>query len=330
MDMLDLERGRRVEIERWLESRGVEWEHVVDFPVDKFDIEASLNNQARITTRVVEGTAQQYADDMAGGDEFPSVVAYRQPASKGGRLVTVDGNHRLIGAQRAGVPLTVYIIRGKMSVIAAMTIEANAKHGLPLSYDEKLAKAVQLADQQVPIKDIAARLSLPDKDVRKAVLGQRADDRALKQAGILATDWDRIPQSAKPRLMNITTNSGLREAVKLAKDAHLGTDEIFNLVSGMADLADSDVQVDYVKHLRKTREMRDKIQGSAGGAIGPKPGRRVRTGRLLFEQVAGKVVDLPPTAQIIEHVQPAEREELAEQARAAARRLLEVADALEA
>jgi hypothetical protein len=98
----------------------------------------------------------------------------------------------------------------------------------------------------------------------------------------------------------------------------------------MADLADSDVQVDYVKHLRKTREMRDKIQGSAGGAIGPKPGRRVRTGRLLFEQVAGKVVDLPPTAQIIEHVQPAEREELAEQARAAARRLLEVADALEA
>src|SRR4051812_39000956 len=98
--------GRRPDIEADLTDKyAVSWEYLENVGANQFDIETSLKNQARFEP-LHEETVEEYAEAMGRGDLFPAVVAIRR--RKNGKLVIIDGNHRLAAAQRADVPLSVY------------------------------------------------------------------------------------------------------------------------------------------------------------------------------------------------------------------------------
>ena len=61
-----------------------------EIPLDKTDFERSLENQARVYTKLDPEVVTTYAEAIKRGDQFPAVVAHR--SSPTAKLRNVDGN----------------------------------------------------------------------------------------------------------------------------------------------------------------------------------------------------------------------------------------------
>ncbi len=95
--------GGDARIEEYLDQRGVQWTFVPKVPTSEFDIERSINNNASFVA-IDQKRVEQYTEAMRRGDEFPLVIAHKQ----GGKYLTADGNHHLVGADQARKALGVY------------------------------------------------------------------------------------------------------------------------------------------------------------------------------------------------------------------------------
>lgn len=131
------------DIERWIESFGLTFEFFEATPIDAFDEEASLRNQARRqplnTERVVV-----YSQAMRAGSMFPAVVAH----FVGPNLVLIDGNHRWQAAKRAGAThIAVYVVdvEPHAPIIQDMVASANViLNGMGAAEDDKLRHAMRM------------------------------------------------------------------------------------------------------------------------------------------------------------------------------------------
>lgn len=317
--------GRDPKVETWIRSYGItEYEFLTDVPVDEFDMDKCLSNQARVSQAVNQTAVADYQRDMEAGDVFPAVVAYRQR----GKLITIDGNHRLVAKDQAGQTLSVYVVRAaKPSVLVIMTFEANVRHGMRSSPEDRIAQALWMLDNKVSTQDAARRLGLSPGDITKAVTQKRSDENA-DSAGIAAADWwKKIPAGHRRRLGQIRTNEGLAAAARLVYETNMGLDEVTRLVSDLNDLRSDKLMVAFVEG--KRAELSEVIQGTGAGIVGADANRRSRSPVSGLRTAITKFEGLPPAATIVTGIGPAERDSVAEGCRAAAKRLLEVAEALE-
>src|SRR3954468_6514935 len=178
--------GRRPDIEKGLTDKGFTWEYRTRVNTSDFDIEKSLRNQARLGETIDPDTVARYEAALTNGDLFPAVVASKDNR---GKLVTVDGNHRLQAHINRKQPIDTYVISGNPQAIVMETFEANTRHGLPTSADERLHHALWLIDNGMTVPEAAQKLGLAKAQVQRAA-GAAEGTRRADELGIVRTDWE--------------------------------------------------------------------------------------------------------------------------------------------
>ena len=308
-------------LEEYLDKKGVTWVFHPRVEPSEFDAAKSLGNQARIAKPIDEARVEQYAEAMRRGEIFPPVIAHGKP----GKYVIADGNHRLHGALRAKKPLRMYLISADARTIVLITFEANTRHGLPTSEDERIQQALYLIDNGANIPEAAAALSLSRKVVDRASQQRNAEQRFMTN-NIPLMIIEKLGKPIKNRLKDISTDEGFVAAVNLTNDAALVWNEVAELVTETNALRSSSKQVEYVASLRENL-YRDRIQDSGGGTFtrkssrGPKGRVNMSVGNLLSMEWD----DLDSIAS--GYLGP-EREEAAEKLTTAAQRLTDLAKVL--
>ena len=104
-------------------------------------IRIDCNTQSResISPDVVD----QYAEDMQGGNIFPSVIVYYD----GTFYYLVDGHHRFHAAMKIGAPsLECTVIEGTLREAVLYSMTVNSKHGLPRSSADKRYCILRMLD----------------------------------------------------------------------------------------------------------------------------------------------------------------------------------------
>jgi integrase/recombinase XerD len=134
-----------------------------------------LHNQARFQP-IDESRVETYAEAMKRADKFPPVISH----GKIGKLIQVDGNHRLQAAIRVKKPLDTYIINAPAQTVVALTFEANVRHGWGTSEDERVQQALYLMENGASVKSAASALAISEKLVNAASIRRNTDRRFLE------------------------------------------------------------------------------------------------------------------------------------------------------
>lgn len=308
------------DIEAWLDEWSVEWHFVGQASPAAFDGERSLRNQARLGDPLDQDVVERYAEAMRGDAVFPAVVAWKAKTG----YVVIDGNHRWAAARDAERDLAVYEVKARAQTITAMTFEANVRHGKPTSDEERVHHALYLIDNGMTQKEAAGRMAVPLSKVKKALQATEAQRRA-DSAGISRRDWEAIPDSARNRLMSLTTDEALVEAVKLFHDAGLLAPEVFDIVSKINDTKSTRQQLAILANLRDV--FSDRIQDRKAG-VSVERGKRTRSPKSALATTVGLMLTLPPTEVILGSLGEAEREEYVPRVNDAIKRLTELREAL--
>lgn len=289
--------GRRPEIEAWLDSHGAKNYYENEAVLAGWDTAESLNNQARMEA-IDEEVIERYVTAFENGDEFPALIAHNLHPS--GLLINIDGNHRLIAAQRVGIPtLPVYVVTEAADEnLVAMTYEANVKHGSPTTEAVRLRHGMHLLQQGGAVKNVAARLNVSYTKLYNAWIKEKSRERATA-TGLKDNEWDSLSVQAQQKLHNnIKTNSVLRGAVKLAHEANLGMSEITELVENLKAVEGEPTQQEQV--IKAARQIyRPRIDAHGGGAITRQRAASFKTPRGRFLSCIGQVVHLPENYVVI-------------------------------
>ncbi len=317
------DRGKRPDIEAELSDKyAVGWDFHLSMPTSEFDIDRSLANQARFQA-LHEDRVQEYQEAVERGDAFPAVIAYRPGRANSAKLVIIDGNHRLVAHDRAGRPVDVYEIdrTTKPAMIAVMNYAFNARHGLAISDEEKVAHAIYLIDSGASQEAAAAAVNVRMGLLTRALNKAKADQRA-REVGLDAREWDNLAQSVKNRLKQIHTDEGYAAAAHLAYQARLNTEEVVDLTSLLATSKSAAKQRALVR--AEADRLADRIQDTGGGLLGNATrtmAPKARVGMLL-----GQVLALPDDlAGLAAAYADAEREPEGERIMEAAEKLRKLA-----
>lgn len=295
------EPGRSQTVEEWLDSHGVPWTFLGPVDLEEFDLEKGLRNQARLGKPLHEDTVSHYVEDMKNGDVFPGVVAVREKVSR--KLVNVDGNHRAAASRLLSRPLATYEIQDvDPQMIVLLTFEANTRHGLPTSEEERLHHALWLVDNGMSIRDAAARLGLRGDLISRERAKAEANRRAV-DAGIPYREWEALNNGVKVRLQVISTDEGFSAATRLATQAGLGTEDVVKLVGDVNKSRSAAQQVEIVSAHRQVHA--EKI-AAGGGVFDPKQGKRQMSARTRYASTVGMIGVLPPADAITERFQEVE------------------------
>lgn len=160
-------------VEQWLKNELVKWEYVGELPLMTINLDASLNNQARMTMPLIESTVARYAMAMRRGDEFPAIVVYPRKD----QYVIITGNHRCAAAQRAGrLTLDAYVVRETDDLrLTGLTRMANGVEGMRHSEEEDVQHAVHLVTNYgMKLVDAAAKMNVDEDKVSKAYNQKKA------------------------------------------------------------------------------------------------------------------------------------------------------------
>lgn len=315
------EGNRRPDIEAFLLENHTSFTFKQAVKIEMFDIDKSLKNQARLGTPINQEAVNRYTEDIINGDEFPPILVEKGP--KG--YIVLDGNHRLQAHKKAAAPIDVYVCEAPPAVLVLLTFLANTKHGLPSSDVDRVHHALFLIDGGLSVADAAARLSVPVNKVRVAVSKQNANRRA-DDAGLLRSDWERIPDGVRTRLGNINTDEGFKAAVQLVRDAGLSAPEVNKVVTHLNDTRSGARQAAMVAAVRE--EMVDRIaQTRVAGP--PRKGMHHSSPRTRLALAMGHINALPaPTAFDADLLPDSTRTELADKVDAAIDVLTEIRKAL--
>jgi hypothetical protein len=317
---------RDLALEEMLQERGFAWEMYPGLTANKFDRAASLHNQARLSQPLDDGQVETYVNALKNGDKFPPIVATWTGRRNESLLMVVDGNHRLEAHARERKPLNVYVISGQQAGIIALMFEANAKHGLPISADDRIHGALYLAESGMPIGEAAKRMGLTSSQLNKASALHRGSARAAA-VGIHPDDWDRkISPVNRQRLVTAATDEGFLAAAQLTIDGKLSTPQVVAMISTMNGIRSSNGQVDFVKNLRET-EHAERVQTRGMSATKGARGRG-RTPKQRVMMALGQTVSLPSPEELCVTLVASEKVTVLEKLSAAVDRLAALRDAV--
>ena len=131
-----------------------------------------------------------YASDMENGDEFPTIIVIMTPE---GHYLLVDGNHRLLAARKAGIPVNAELWDIPAHYIDYVATIANTigrgKQGKDLSGAVKYKKIVEAytSGKNRDIKQLAEDFETSVKYVRNV----------LSKAGITKDEKEELKRKAK-------------------------------------------------------------------------------------------------------------------------------------
>ncbi len=282
--------NRRDDIEKFLADHNVKWVFQENVSTTRFNVEKSLKNQVRLGTPLKMDTVDRYTEDLFNGDRFPPLLVEKD---SDGLFLNLDGNHRLRAHMNANMAVDLYECEAPRATLVLISYLANLKHGLPSSEEDRLHHAMFLIDNGMTSSDAATKLGVPRNKLRamqaRVNAARRADD-----AGILRTDWDRIPDSARRRLADIHTDEGFKAAVSLVRDAALNSAEIARLVAGLNEVRSGVRQKKMVGSVRL--EMAERIASISTGGGSNIKGHRNSSPRARLAMACGHVNALPDPA----------------------------------
>lgn len=250
------------DIEKWLDSHGVEWNYKVNLPTEEIDRTASHRNQARVAGPIHEDTVILYAAAMEGGSKFPPVVVWQRPDKK---YVVVDGNHRVAALDLAEIDKTDAYVTGTLTDAqrAILTFEANTKHGLPTSLDERLRQAVHLVEMGTTQREASRMLGVPPGKVGNAYTLFETDKRLQR---LSVSRWDRLPPTLRRRLHAIRDDDVFASVAELAIESKMTQPEINDFVVRVNEVPRSIGQMEIIAKERANRAK--DIRATVGGRIG--------------------------------------------------------------
>ena len=257
-------------VEAWLDSHHVYWEYMPSISLGQISKEASLANRSRIVQGLSEEVVERYTEAMKKGDKFPPVIVRRSgrhtPEDSGVmRYVNIGGNHRLVAAERAGLPaLAGYVVDCEPDLIPLLMFEDNAKHGYPPSEEERIAQAFQLIEGLGYTQSEAARVvGLPVGKVGRYVQVRIADQRAARLG---MRDFDSLQHSMRWRLGQIKSDPVFVVASDLVYRFSPSMDEIFRMVTKLNEARSEEFAMTILGDAEE--EWRVQYQRRAGGKSG--------------------------------------------------------------
>lgn len=254
-----LSQYRDPRIEKWLDDHHATYTLVL-LDLSSIDRETSRHNQARFKA-LDETVVIQYAESTERGDTFPPIVVYQA----GDRYLVIDGNHRTAAFDLNDLPATLaYVVEDPSPAqVTTLTFEANTRHGLPTSQDERVQQAIYLIEMgSINQNQAAAMLSVPLGVLKHAYERYKADQRL---SGLGLKRIERIPQTTRVRLGNLRSDVVLREVFQLTIDGDLRTEDVSALVKEINALRSEKEQLAVVTREREARS--GAIKATAGGRL---------------------------------------------------------------
>lgn len=258
--------------EEWIASHGSSFE-LRTIRIAGINRSRSLTNQARFKA-LDEDTVLTYSAAMERGDRFPPIVVYREP---NGSFVVIDGNHRVAAAELVlGTDIDAYVVDNVSDLqVQTMTFEANAKHGLPSSMEERIQHGLYLVDLGVSHRDAATMVNVPLTTLQREVEKHRADGR-FSASNI--ERWNSIAVGGRQRMNAIRNDVVFQAAAKLVIEAGLSTTEINTMVTSINKASTEGDQLAVVDTYRQRHAAT--ISLTAGGRV-PTPVSMMRLSRTL-------------------------------------------------
>lgn len=253
-------------IENWLDGHGLPYAHKT-LKLENIDKNASLRNQARVGAPLNDDQVLMYAAAMENGDQFPPLVVYQQTEAK--KYIVIDGNHRMAAHELVGhESVDTYVVEKPSSAqVVTLTFEANTKHGLPTSMDERLRQAVLLVERGATQKSAAQRLGVPERRVQDAVYVRRGDRRAETMG--LSRRWYDLSQSTRRLLAGLHNDNTFKEAATLAMDVKMSSPEAQRFVKDLNDTRTEQAALALIG--KRAEERKEEIKVTAGGRLGLTP-----------------------------------------------------------
>lgn len=321
----ELSAGRREDIESDLTKLGLEWRYNADGNIADIDMQKSLANQARLGEPVNEERVETYAEAIRQGAKMPAVVTDFTGRKRKG--VMMDGNHRILGSEKAGFDIFARyeVTGGDPAAITLYTFQANAKHGLPNSLEDRIEHAIWLIESGVPQRQALRQLQVPASKF-SAAWGRHLADRKADEVGLDRTWWDTLGKSMKAKLQGVSTEEGFRGAAELTYQAGLTMGEVQELVAELNQSNSVRKQEAMLKDKRAVYE--DRIRAKAGGALARGGSKRAMTPKQRWNMALGQITGLPEPKSVVRLIAGAERDDFKKRLLVSAEKLTELAESL--
>lgn len=285
-----LAEGSSTWVEDLLRQRGISYSREV-IPLASIDVDASLHNQARHLP-LHEETVAMYEAAMANGDAFPAIVARRLH----GKYVIADGNHRVRSAQNAGFTHIHCFVIGEAAdrQVELFTYEANTKHGLATSLEERIQQGLYLVEIGNTPKVVASSLNIPEQRFYKEVSLARFEARMIEAQ----VDLSSFSTNQKLRLAAIPNDNVVRALAELLTEGAVGSTEMSEIVTKVrAERTESDA-LGLIAKIRT--EKLPEIRSTAAGKLPlPKNVNRLRiacrmSSSIETDKLGNQVANLDP------------------------------------
>jgi ParB-like chromosome segregation protein Spo0J len=243
-------------VEAWLDSFRVTYSRET-VPTSAIDVESSLKNQARVGAPLVDDQVAMYAAAMEKGDIFPPLILYKAGESK--KYIAIDGNHRLAAGRSTNkTEFDAYVVDSPSDTqITLLTFEANVRHGLPTSIEERTQQALTLVEYGATQTAAAERLAIPINRVNDAYKQVRADRRAATLG--VSRRWETLPISTRRAMNAVTNDAAFKALADLAIDSGMTSTDIQAFIPKLGKVGSEAAQVVLVNQERERRgtEVRD-------------------------------------------------------------------------
>lgn len=302
--------NRILELEAWLDRNSITWELVDELPVDEIDHIGGLANQARLQP-LDEEVVDRYAADMEAGALFPPIILRRA----GCALIPVGGNHRTAAARKAKRPtLPAYLVDVDDEHAHLLAIEDNRRHGLPLSDEERLYHAVQLANGGKHTAAEAAKIcGLTTAKLQTQLAANKGAARAIH---LDVDGWAALSTTARAKCGSINNDSLFARVVPLVANGSILSNEIADIVSRI-NTAEWPKAVELVDALElDSRQRTRRTRGHPVSKV------RAPATRLLHD--LDGIMNFDPAEVAADCRTPEQRARVANQIKAAARRLMAI------
>jgi hypothetical protein len=223
---------------------------------------------------------------MRNGAVFPPIVCY--PVA--GKLVIIDGNNRQAAARKANLDTISGIVIAEdtpSEIIAVLTVEANARHGVTPDPAWRVQQAFYLCSLGCTDERAAESASISVTQLRSARAVQAADQRArsLKIHGFAD-----LAAATRQNLGGLRDEAVFYQASKLAVDTGMTLDEVRELTRAVKTMASEGDRIAHIGTVSKTRGLERATRRAAGG----KGHGRVHSPKTALASAIGKILAVDP------------------------------------
>lgn len=315
MTALDIDiTGRIPELETWFDHHDISWVFNPAFPVDGIDHLAGLANQARLQP-LDEAVVDRYTADMEAGAQFPAVVLRLVTVGHRESRVAVGGNHRTAAARKSGrATLAAYLVECDDDQAHLLAIEDNRRHGLPLSDEERLYHAVSLVNSgRHTATEAAGICGLAPTKLQAQLTANRGAQRAIR---LDVDGWAALSTTSRAKCASIRDDGMFARVIPLVANSTILAAEVTDVVARL-NVANPQQAAELLDALEL--DARQRTRRTTGHPVSR---LRAPATRLLHDLdgiLNYQAVDVAADCNT-----PEQRQRLANQIKAAARRLMAI------